>query len=79
MSPKLRYERDGGIARITLNRPEKRNALDAEMIADLRREVAEAGADASVRVIVLAGAGKDFCSGADLASVAKACRGRSAR
>jgi methylglutaconyl-CoA hydratase len=75
MSPKVRYEQEGGIGRITLNRPEKRNALDADLIADLRRALAEAGADAGVRAIVVAGAGNDFCSGADLASIAKVAEG----
>jgi methylglutaconyl-CoA hydratase len=56
---------DDGIARITLNRPEKRNALNAELIAELKQAFREVDA----RVIVLSGAGKDFCSGADLAAL----------
>jgi methylglutaconyl-CoA hydratase len=56
---------DDGIARITLNRPEKRNALNAELIAELKQAFGEVDA----RVIVLSGAGKDFCSGADLAAL----------
>ena len=60
------YAVDGGIVRITLNRPEKRNALNAAVIAELKQAFAAADADSSVRVIVLTGAGKDFCSGADL-------------
>lgn len=63
---KIRYEASGGIARITLNRPEKRNALDAEIISNLKDALGKAAADAAVRVVALSGAGKDFCSGADL-------------
>ncbi len=52
---------------ITINRPEKRNAINADVIAGIRRGYAEAHADAQVRVIVLTGAGdKAFCAGADL-------------
>jgi methylglutaconyl-CoA hydratase len=70
MESRILYEAAGDIARITLNRPEKRNALDPRMVAELRGALAVAGADDTVRAVLLAGAGKDFCSGADLASVA---------
>jgi methylglutaconyl-CoA hydratase len=63
------YAAGGGIARITLNRPEKRNALSPEMIAELKRALAEAERDDGVRVVLLTAAGKDFCSGADLESL----------
>jgi methylglutaconyl-CoA hydratase len=56
----------GGVAHITLNRPEKRNALNPEMVAELRSALDRAAADDSVRVILLRGAGKDFCAGLDL-------------
>lgn len=62
---------DGGIARVTLNRPEKRNALNQELIAGLKGVLRRAGEDNEVRAIVLAGAGSDFCSGADLAALQK--------
>ncbi len=62
---KIRYEMNAGIARITLDRPEKRNALDAEVISNLKAALQEAAA-APVRVVALTGAGSDFCSGADL-------------
>ncbi|HEV2691085.1 MAG TPA: enoyl-CoA hydratase-related protein, partial [Bryobacteraceae bacterium] len=55
------YSVEQGIARITLNRPEKRNALDAEVISELKSAVA-----ASNCLILITGAGADFCSGADL-------------
>jgi methylglutaconyl-CoA hydratase len=55
-----------GVSRITLNRPEKRNALNPEMLAELRTALDRAAADASVRVVLLRGEGKDFCAGLDL-------------
>ncbi|HEU0013746.1 MAG TPA: enoyl-CoA hydratase-related protein [Longimicrobium sp.] len=60
---------DGGIARLTLNRPDKRNALSAELVAALKDALRRADADPNVRVIAVEGAGKDFCSGADLSSL----------
>ena len=68
---KLIYQLDQGVARITLNRPERRNALDAELIGELRDAVRAASDDAGVRVVLLTGAGPDFCSGADLSSLQK--------
>jgi methylglutaconyl-CoA hydratase len=60
-------EKRGAAFWITINRPEKRNALNAEVIAGIRAGYAQAHADADVRVIVLTGAGdKAFCAGADL-------------
>lgn len=63
---KLLYEVDQGVARITLNRPEKRNALDTDLIAELGNAIEKSGLDAGVRVVLLKGEGKDFCSGMDL-------------
>src|SRR5579864_1447832 len=57
------------IARITLNRPEKRNAITGAMITELHDALLEADARTDVNVIVLQGAGKDFCAGYDLAGV----------
>jgi enoyl-CoA hydratase len=56
-----------GIARITLNCPKKRNAMNPQMLEELRGALLEADDLTSVNVIVLAGAGQDFCSGYDLA------------
>lgn len=56
---------------LTLNRPEKRNALNDQIIADLKAALREADADESIKSIVLKGAGKDFCSGADLSALQK--------
>jgi methylglutaconyl-CoA hydratase len=69
MSDKVLYSVHEGIARITLNRPEKRNALDNQMIAGIRHALAQAVQDAAVRVVVVTGAGQDFCSGADLGAL----------
>jgi methylglutaconyl-CoA hydratase len=65
------YRVDGAIARITLNRPEKRNALNDELIGALKDSLALAGEDEQVRVVLLAATGVDFCSGADLAALDK--------
>ena len=60
------YEVKGGAAWITLNRPEVRNALSGTLITEVYDHLANAQADDNVRCIVLTGAGKGFCSGADL-------------
>ena len=65
------YETAGAVARITLNRPEKRNALNDALIAGLKDALDHAKGDGSIRAIVIIGAGSDFCSGADLASLQK--------
>src|ERR1700674_3514110 len=62
----LLYQSTDGIARITLNRPERLNAINATMTDDLRRAVGAANDDAAARVIVLSGAGRAFCAGYDL-------------
>jgi enoyl-CoA hydratase/carnithine racemase len=54
------------VGRIVLSRPEKRNALDPEMIRQLSAAVEAAARDKAVRVVVLTGEGRDFCAGADL-------------
>jgi 2-(1,2-epoxy-1,2-dihydrophenyl)acetyl-CoA isomerase len=60
------YRVDGGVATLTLNRPEKLNALNDALAEEIQAAVREADADDGVRVIVLIGAGKGFCSGLDL-------------
>ena len=62
----LLYEKAGRIARIVLNRPERLNAISAELPDELEGAVAEANADPEVRVITLKGAGRAFCAGFDL-------------
>src|SRR4030095_8719323 len=60
---------DQSIARVTLNRPDKRNALNDELVSEFKDALDAAAHDESVRVVLVTGAGKDFCSGADLASL----------
>jgi methylglutaconyl-CoA hydratase len=65
------YSVEGTVALITLNRPEKRNALNDALIGALKDSLRKADADDDVRVVVITGAGADFCSGADLAALQK--------
>ncbi len=69
------YEVMDGVAHVTLNRPEKRNALDDRTVEELRSVLEEAERDDAVRVILLRGAGQDFCAGADLAQLEKVAAG----
>lgn len=62
----LQVELRDGIARVILNRPERRNAFDAAMVGELRDAFEKLGRDSSIRGIVLTGAGPAFCAGADL-------------
>lgn len=62
----LATESDGAIARVTLNRPERRNAFDGLMVTELREAFEDLAQDPSLRGIILAGAGLVFCAGADL-------------
>jgi methylglutaconyl-CoA hydratase len=66
---KILYAVEQGIARITLNRPEKRNALDGDLISEIRDALRNSARDESVRVVLVTGAGSDFCSGADLSGL----------
>jgi len=61
-----RYEVADGVATITLNRPDRLNAWTGRMDLEYRHSMAEAEADPAVRVIVVTGAGKGFCAGADM-------------
>lgn len=65
-APAVLYAVDAGIATITLNRPESRNALNLAMCEGLQRAAATAAADPDVRVVLVRGAGPAFCAGADL-------------
>ena len=62
----LMYETQGHVALITMNRPERRNALNMRLNKDLLAAFQEAAADETVRAVVLTGAGDGFCAGADL-------------
>jgi methylglutaconyl-CoA hydratase len=68
------YSVDAGVARVTLNRPEKRNALSPALLAALHEAIAKSAGDPEVRVVLLAGTGRDFCSGADLAGLDQAAQ-----
>jgi enoyl-CoA hydratase/carnithine racemase len=71
VTAELLYEVTDGIATLTINRPERRNALSWDVIAQMRTRIADAKADASVHVLVITGAGdKAFCAGADLGNMA---------
>ena len=73
----LTVERDGPVEHLTLNRPDVRNAFNEHVIAELTAWAAEARARAArqeIRVVVLAGAGKTFCAGADVTWMAKTVR-----
>lgn len=63
--------RENSILTITLNRPEKRNALNDALIGALKDALRKADKDAELRAILIEGAGKDFCSGADLSALQK--------
>lgn len=61
------YEVDDGVAVMTLNRPEVKNAFDAQMQAEMDAVLTEVAKDANARVLIITGAGKAFCTGADIA------------
>ena len=66
-TPTVLYQVDAGVGLVTINRPERRNAMSWEVMRGLRSVLADAAQDHAVRVVVLAGAGDDaFCAGADL-------------
>ena len=67
----LLIETSDSIRILTLNRPEKRNALNVGLIADLKSALRAADEDQNLRAVIIKGAGKDFCSGADLSALQK--------
>lgn len=62
----LLYDKSDGVAVITLNRPERMNAISFEMLEGLHDALADADRDAAVRAVIITGAGRGFCSGLDL-------------
>src|SRR6186997_1225053 len=65
---KVLFEVDGGVAKLTLNRPERSNALDDEMTRELMDVLKQVERNEAVRAVVVTGAGKNFCAGQDLAA-----------
>jgi methylglutaconyl-CoA hydratase len=65
------YAVEGSIATLTLNRPDKRNALNETIIEQLKISLRKADDDSSIKAIIITGAGADFCSGADLSALQK--------
>ena len=63
------YEVENSIATVTINRPEKRNAMSYAMLGDFIETMARAGADEAARVVIFAGSGGAFCAGTDLADL----------
>src|SRR5436309_5352205 len=79
-SPKsFLYEERDGVARITLNRPERLNALTFEVYRELTDAFAALQTEDSVRVVVVTGAGRAFCSGGDVRDIIGGLQGRDAR
>src|SRR5262249_6178691 len=68
-APPLILERDGPVARLTLNRPERRNALSRTLLAELEAAQQQLATDPAVRVVVLAARGPAFCAGHDLSEM----------
>ena len=66
MTDSVRWDLDGAVATITLNRPQARNALTAELKTELLRAVRQAGSSPEVRAVLITGAGQAFCAGQDL-------------
>jgi methylglutaconyl-CoA hydratase len=66
---RVREELAGGVLTLTLDRPDKRNAIDTPMVDGLLAALERADLDVEVRVVAIRGAGKDFCAGADLAEM----------
>ena len=70
MSDLIQLEHDEGIGVLTLNRPEKRNAMTFAMLGEFTAAVAEAGSDPAIKVLIITGSGGSFCAGTDLADLA---------
>ena len=71
----IRYEADpnSNIARLTLNRPDLLNAINDQMQVEIADAVAQADADPDVRVLIITGAGRAFCSGGDMSQLPGSC------
>ena len=63
------YEKNKGVATVTLNRPNKMNALNIDLLLELKEAMTDANEDKAVRVVIITGKGRGFCAGADLSTV----------
>ena len=70
-NPTILYRVENQIGRITLNRPDKRNALNQELIATLKQTLRSVNAEENISAVILGGSGTDFCAGADLSGLQK--------
>jgi enoyl-CoA hydratase len=70
MEKTVLFEKENGVALITLNRPERRNALNQDLLKNLYDSIETAASDMEIRAVVLTGAGPGFCSGLDLKAIA---------
>lgn len=70
MTDLIRYDRDGAVGIVTINRPEKKNAMTYAMLGEFLERVADAGNDAETHVVVITGTPGAFCAGTDLADLA---------
>jgi enoyl-CoA hydratase len=70
MEKTVLYEKENGIALIILNRPERRNALNQDLLANLYNCIDDVDADINIKVAIITGSGTAFCSGLDLKSIA---------
>ena len=69
MGTDIEFSRDGGVARIAFNRPDKLNSFTRAMHADLREALSQCETDAGIRAVVLTGNGRAFCAGQDLSDL----------
>ena len=69
MTDTIDFSRDGGVARVALNRPDKLNSFTRQMHAELREAIAQCERDGTIRAVVLTGNGRGFCAGQDLADL----------
>ncbi len=76
MADAIRYEQEGGVATLTIDRPEKRNAMSFAVLEEFLGAVRRAGEDEAVRALIVTGAGGAFCAGTDLGDRPKSGTGR---
>ena len=77
MNEAVLFEKKEGVATVTLNRPDRLNAVNDEIRAGLREKLDDACKDDEVKVIIITGAGRGFCAGADMDGLAATSEGKS--